>query len=103
MIALFGNKQLRLPYGCLINRLLSRLEIPVYEENEYATPIKPFTKKTVSQNRAHVKGESSRTGFSSIGDADLMVEEAKIDAATVGTEEPNVPPRTMCDQVHRFE
>lgn len=59
-----------MPYGCLINRLLSRLEVSVFEEDEYTTPIKPFTKKMVSQSWAHVKGESSRASLSSTSDDD---------------------------------
>lgn len=102
MITVFGNKQLGFPYGYLINRLLSRLEVPIFEDDEYATPIKHFTKKTISHNRTHVKEESSRAGPST-GAEDILAEEAEIDVATSGAEEVDDHPRTFRGQLCRFE
>ncbi|KAF5933684.1 hypothetical protein HYC85_029855 [Camellia sinensis] len=102
MIGVSGNKQLGLPYGCLINRLLSELEVRVLENDEFAFPSRPFTKKTVSQSRAHVKGESSLAGTSA-GTTAGLAKEAEFDAAAAGGEEDAVPPRVLHDQLQHFE
>ncbi|THG10447.1 hypothetical protein TEA_003245 [Camellia sinensis var. sinensis] len=90
MIAVVGNKQLGLPYECPINHLLFTLEARVLSEDEFSTPIKPFTKKTVSQRQVHVKEEFSGLGTSTAGDDDLLDEEVEIDAVTAGIEEHDV-------------
>ncbi|CAL5336198.1 unnamed protein product [Camellia sinensis] len=105
MIGVSGNKQLGLPYGCMINRLLSELGVRVLEDDEFAFPSRPFTKKTVSQSQDHVKGESSRAGISA-GTTAGLAEEAEFDAAAAGGEEdaiPPVPPRAFHDQLQHFE
>ena len=102
MVGVFGNKQLGLPYGCMINCLLSQLEVPVFKDDEFAFPSRPFTKKTVSQSRAHVKGESSRAGTSA-GTAAGLVKEAEFDATAAGGEEDVVPPRAFGDPLQHFE
>ena len=89
----------------MINRLLSELEVRVLEDDEFAFPSRPFTKKTVSQSRAHVKGESSPAGTSA-GTTAGLAEEVELDAAAAGGEEdaiPPVPPRAFHDQLQHFE
>jgi len=105
MISAHGHSKLGLPYGCLINRLLSDLGTPILDDDEFASPSRPFTKKTVSQSRAHVKGESSRAGPST-GTTAGLAEEAEYDAAAAGGEEdptPPVPPSSFPDQLRHFE
>ena len=104
MIGVSGNKQEGLPNGCLINCLLSELGVRVLEDDEFAFPSRTFTKKTVSQSLAHVKGESSRADPSA-GTSAGLAEEAEYDAAAGGEEAPTppVPPRTFPDQLQHFE
>ena len=50
MVAAFERNNLGLPYGCLINRLLTKLEVLSFDEDDFAFLTRSFTKKTVSQN-----------------------------------------------------
>ncbi|KAF5931562.1 hypothetical protein HYC85_027733 [Camellia sinensis] len=57
MIAVYeGRKSLGLPYGCFLTRFLSSLGVLSLEDDEFAYPVKPITKLTVSQSQAHVRG-----------------------------------------------
>lgn len=108
MVVAFERNNLGLPYGCLINRLLAKFEIPSYDEDEFASLSQPFTKKTISQSQPHVRGVSTGVGRSSIGIGDAtMEEEAEFDTATagdaVGEGEQPPPVRTICGQLHHFE
>ena len=70
MVVAFERNNLGLPYGCLINRLLAKFEVPSFEEDEFGTPTRPFIKKTVSQSQSHIRGVSTGAGRSGAGTGD---------------------------------
>ncbi|XP_028123837.1 receptor-like protein EIX1 [Camellia sinensis] len=71
--------------------------VPTYDNDEFASPVKPITKLTVSQSQAHVRGGVLGVGVygvSDIGDNSLA-EEAEFDAV------PTDPPE-MLEMCPRF-
>ncbi|THG14812.1 hypothetical protein TEA_018667 [Camellia sinensis var. sinensis] len=101
MISVFEDcKSLGLPYGCFVTRFLTSLGVSTFDDDKFASPIKPITKLTVSQNQVHVKEGSSGVGVSDAGD-DPLAEEAKINRATAGA--PELCPRSFCGQLQQFE
>ena len=103
MVAAFERTNLGLPYGCLINRLLAKFAVPTSDEDEFASPTRPFTKKTVSQSQSHIRGVPSSSGRPSAGPsaAEAMAEEAEYDAAAgrdLGEGEQHPPVHTVRGQ-----
>ncbi|KAF5934133.1 hypothetical protein HYC85_030304 [Camellia sinensis] len=108
MFAPFERSNLGLPYGCLINRLLAKLKVPAFDEDDFASPSRPFTKKTVSQSQSHIRGVPSGSGRSGAGPSTpaAMVEEAEYDAAVggdLGEGEQHPPVRTVRGQLQSLE
>ncbi|KAF5943409.1 hypothetical protein HYC85_017486, partial [Camellia sinensis] len=91
-----GCKSSGLPYGCLLNRFLTSLGVLTFDDDEFASLIKPVTKLTVSQSQAHVKGGSFGAGTSNADD-DLLAEKAEIDAVAAGAAE--MRPRSFHGQL----
>ncbi|KAL7234748.1 hypothetical protein ACSBR1_018241 [Camellia fascicularis] len=103
IISIFkGKKSLGLPYGCLMNRILSSIAVPSFPDDEFACPVKPITKKTVSQSEAYVKETSSRVGGCGAG-ADMMDEEAELDAPITGDGAQSGIGHTIQGQLDQFE
>ncbi|KAL7244356.1 hypothetical protein ACSBR1_016573 [Camellia fascicularis] len=101
MIGVFeGRKSLGLPYRCLLNWFLTSLGVLTFDDDEFASLIKPVTKLTVSQSQAHVKGGSSGAGTSNAGD-DLLAEKAEIDAVAAGAVE--MRPRSFHGKLRQFK
>ena len=100
MISVFeGRKSLGLSYGCLLTRFLTSLNVPVYDDDEFTSLIKPVTKLTVSQSQAHVGVCVSGVGMSDVGD-DPLAEEEEFDAAPAGAPDlPEMRPRSFRGQL----
>lgn len=73
---------------------------PTFDDDEFASPIKPITKLIVSLSQAHVKEGSSGVGMSDADD-DPHAKEADFDAAT--TDAPEIRPRSFRGQLQQFE
>ncbi|KAF5931600.1 hypothetical protein HYC85_027771 [Camellia sinensis] len=69
--------------SCYADRILSPIAVLFFLNDEFASLVKPITKKTVSQSEAHVNGTSLVVGGCGIG-KDMMDEEAKLHAVVAG-------------------
>ncbi|CAL5424371.1 unnamed protein product [Camellia sinensis] len=83
--------------GVVDENVFFSLDIKSSENDKRAYPVKPFTKKTVSQSRAHVRGE----GSSHEGNEQAK-EKAEFDAAASGVGEP-AHPHSIRGQILQLE
>ena len=87
----------------MLTRFLTSLDIPVSDDDEFAHPIKPITKLTVSQSQAHVRGSVFGVGSSGAGD-DPFTEEEELKAGTAGVPDlPEMQPHSFRGQLQMFE